>query len=63
MTQPVRLMMLLEALSHRVAMVTQGFVRVGMLIGLFTISIFVLPMVISLNLLTKLVSEDAAPDW
>jgi hypothetical protein len=55
--------MLLEALSHRVAMVTQGFVRVGMLIGLFTISIFVLPMVISLNLLTKLVSEDAAPDW
>ena len=63
MTQPIRLASLLGALNHHVELITHGFVRLGMLTGLFTIFIFVMPVVIALNLLTKLVSATAELDW
>ena len=51
MIQPIRLWML-EALFHQFKLITQGFAQLGMLIGLFIISIFSMQVVIVLNLLT-----------
>jgi hypothetical protein len=62
MIQPIRLCML-EALFHQFELITQGIVRLGMLTGLFTIFIFAMPVVIALNLLTKLASTTADLDW
>jgi hypothetical protein len=61
MIQPIRLCML-EALFHQFELTTQSIVRLGMLIGLFTIFIFAMPVVIALNLLTKLASTTADLD-
>jgi hypothetical protein len=63
MTQPIRLTLLLEALIHQFELTTQSIVRLGMLTGLFTIFIFAMPVVIALNLLTKLASTTADLDW
>jgi hypothetical protein len=54
---------MLEALFHQFELITQGIVRLGMLTGLFTIFIFAMPVVIALNLLTKLASTTADLDW
>jgi hypothetical protein len=62
MIQPIRLC-LLEALFHQFELTTQSIVRLGMLTGLFTIFIFAMPVVIALNLLTKLASTTADLDW
>lgn len=51
MIQPIRLC-LLEALFHQFEMITQGLAQLGMLIGLFIISILSMPVVIVLNFLT-----------
>ncbi len=51
MIQPIRLCML-EALFHQFELITQGLAQLGMLIGLFIISILSLPVVIVLNLLS-----------
>jgi len=61
MIQPIRLCML-EALFHQFELTTQSIVRLGMLTGLFTIFIFAMPVVIALNLLTKLASTTADLD-
>lgn len=63
MTQPIRLSILLEALIHQVELIVQAFVRAGMPIGLFAVFIVAMPVVIALNLLTKLLSADAVDDW
>jgi competence protein ComGC len=52
MTRPIRLCMWLEALIHRFELTTQGFVQLGMLIGLFIISILSMLVVIVFNLLS-----------
>jgi hypothetical protein len=61
MIQPIRLC-ILEALFHQFELTTQSIVRLGMLTGLFTIFIFAMPVVIALNLLTKLASTTADLD-
>jgi len=38
-----------------VGLAALGFVRLGALVGLFTLSIFAIPVVIALNLLTKII--------
>jgi len=43
---------MLEALFHQFELITQGLAQLGMLIGLFIISILSLPVVIVLNLLS-----------
>lgn len=62
MTQTIQPCMLLTALIHWMELATQGFARLSVRIGLFTIGIIAIPVVIFLNLLTKFLSAIADRD-
>jgi hypothetical protein len=49
-------------LIDRIGQATQSFARLGMMIGLVIIAIFVMPVVIALNLLTKFLAAIADRD-
>jgi len=53
MIQPIWSYMSLGSLIHWVGLAAQGFARLAMWIGLFSISMIAMPAVIALNLLTK----------
>jgi hypothetical protein len=62
MTQIIQSCMSLGALTHWVGLAAQGLARLAVWIGLFSIGSIAVPLVITLNLLTKFLSAIADRD-